>query len=255
MHDPLLSSLKTLPSAPPSIPQQSIKMPPPTRLRIFLSRLRLFAELAICWCIVTVAFAQLSRLAQGDLNVLPANLQHLIGNLALHCHNSLKKPLQFLTALIAYLVPSVIAVRHYVKMIPRFEPTFCSLERQLGVAGQELHIEDLDAANLQLETAALASRKDLRPSAHRLQSFAWPLRRHDQLDPDLARILDTVSQSLQTTCFICFTDFEYRDNVIQLPCRHFFHAGCIKPWLEDNFRCAICRRGVCWVMVLEENQG
>lgn len=45
-------------------------------------------------------------------------------------------------------------------------------------------------------------------------------------------------------CTICMEMFKINDDVIQLPCKHYFHENCIKPWLRVNGTCAICRAPV-----------
>jgi hypothetical protein len=45
-------------------------------------------------------------------------------------------------------------------------------------------------------------------------------------------------QSLNETCSVCL------DNATEgyvLPCKHSFHSPCIKPWLELNSTCPVCR--------------
>ncbi len=47
-----------------------------------------------------------------------------------------------------------------------------------------------------------------------------------------------------TSCSICFEDFENYDNVRILPCKHYYHINCINQWLSKNSNCPICRRNV-----------
>ena len=42
------------------------------------------------------------------------------------------------------------------------------------------------------------------------------------------------------SCSICLENFENGDNYIILPCIHFFHASCLKDWMNVNNRCPIC---------------
>lgn len=42
------------------------------------------------------------------------------------------------------------------------------------------------------------------------------------------------------TCSICLENFQNGDYYIILPCIHFFHANCLKNWMNMNNRCPIC---------------
>ena len=42
-------------------------------------------------------------------------------------------------------------------------------------------------------------------------------------------------------CSVCRTEFEAEEEVLELPCGHCFHDECIKPWLEVQNTCPICR--------------
>lgn len=45
------------------------------------------------------------------------------------------------------------------------------------------------------------------------------------------------------TCCICLDDYARGDTILTLPCKHYFHEGCIRPWLQDEQRlCPICKR-------------
>ena len=45
-------------------------------------------------------------------------------------------------------------------------------------------------------------------------------------------------------CQICLGEFEVDEQMNTLPCMHFFHAECIKTWLQDNAECPLCRVSV-----------
>lgn len=44
------------------------------------------------------------------------------------------------------------------------------------------------------------------------------------------------------TCSICIMELEKGDRVGALPCRHVFHVSCLKPWLQQNNVCPMCKR-------------
>jgi hypothetical protein len=43
------------------------------------------------------------------------------------------------------------------------------------------------------------------------------------------------------TCSICLTDFQPEELCTFLPCLHFFHPPCIRPWLANHSTCPYCR--------------
>jgi hypothetical protein len=46
------------------------------------------------------------------------------------------------------------------------------------------------------------------------------------------------------SCTICLDDFNEKDKVRTLPCKHEFHTKCIDPWLRINKTCPNCRQDV-----------
>jgi len=49
------------------------------------------------------------------------------------------------------------------------------------------------------------------------------------------------SDTDQTVCVVCMSDFETRQVVRVLPCAHEFHSKCVDKWLKTNRTCPICR--------------
>ena len=45
-------------------------------------------------------------------------------------------------------------------------------------------------------------------------------------------------------CIICQDMIIYNDEVIYLPCFHFFHPNCIESWLRNKKICPFCRRNI-----------
>lgn len=45
----------------------------------------------------------------------------------------------------------------------------------------------------------------------------------------------------QPSCPVCNEDFEEGGIASQLPCSHFFHDECVRPWLNAKRTCPICR--------------
>jgi hypothetical protein len=44
------------------------------------------------------------------------------------------------------------------------------------------------------------------------------------------------------TCPICIEEMKVGDKISKIKiCSHIFHKDCIKPWIEKNFTCPLCR--------------
>ncbi|KAG2182468.1 hypothetical protein INT43_007398 [Umbelopsis isabellina] len=56
----------------------------------------------------------------------------------------------------------------------------------------------------------------------------------------------TTSQDVDENqdCSVCKEDFGVAEQVLILPCQHFFHQDCIKQWLQVNGTCPICRHSL-----------
>jgi len=48
----------------------------------------------------------------------------------------------------------------------------------------------------------------------------------------------------QGTCSVCQEEFNLRETVKQLPCKHIFHDNCILPWLKVKDTCPLCRKTI-----------
>ncbi|KAL6594293.1 hypothetical protein ACP70R_048486 [Stipagrostis hirtigluma subsp. patula] len=44
-----------------------------------------------------------------------------------------------------------------------------------------------------------------------------------------------------TVCAVCTEEIAAADAVARLPCAHWFHHGCIAPWLGIRSTCPLCR--------------
>ena len=42
-------------------------------------------------------------------------------------------------------------------------------------------------------------------------------------------------------CTVCQEEYKADEEVIELPCKHIYHPGCILPWLKLNGTCPTCR--------------
>lgn len=45
-------------------------------------------------------------------------------------------------------------------------------------------------------------------------------------------------------CSVCMDDVVLDEEVVALPCKHWFHETCVKAWLSEHNTCPICRTGV-----------
>lgn len=45
-------------------------------------------------------------------------------------------------------------------------------------------------------------------------------------------------------CSVCMDDVTLGDEVVQLPCSHWFHEQCASIWLKEHNTCPICRKGI-----------
>eukprot|EP00340_Litonotus_pictus_P004670 CAMPEP_0170527384 /NCGR_PEP_ID=MMETSP0209-20121228/12861_1 /TAXON_ID=665100 ORGANISM="Litonotus pictus, Strain P1" /NCGR_SAMPLE_ID=MMETSP0209 /ASSEMBLY_ACC=CAM_ASM_000301 /LENGTH=149 /DNA_ID=CAMNT_0010817873 /DNA_START=215 /DNA_END=661 /DNA_ORIENTATION=- len=45
----------------------------------------------------------------------------------------------------------------------------------------------------------------------------------------------------ESCCSVCKDDYEIESVLLKLPCSHFFHEGCLLPWLKERNSCPTCR--------------
>lgn len=69
------------------------------------------------------------------------------------------------------------------------------------------------------------------------------------LPPAYLSKLETVEylakDGVNAECVICLDTFVEAESVLELPCKHFYHAHCIRKWLIERKKlCPICKRDV-----------
>lgn len=117
-----------------------------------------------------------------------------------------------------------------------------------GNNAQNLTQEQNDVIMSALATAKLPASRRLRNLV--LREIILRTRVKTTVSEDVLNELDTMEYaqldpSIQTKlekCTICLCEFEDTDTVRLLKCNHFFHQGCIDPYLKNyNNKCPMCR--------------
>ena len=50
--------------------------------------------------------------------------------------------------------------------------------------------------------------------------------------------------SSSKSCVFCMEGFLHQDLIKVLPCKHYFHYSCLKPWFKKDTKCPTCRLDV-----------
>jgi len=72
------------------------------------------------------------------------------------------------------------------------------------------------------------------PTSQNVLTGLQPIKLDDQK-------LKSLKEKGESNCSICVTEMKVDEEVIFLPCFHAFHDACIKPWLNQNHLCPVCR--------------
>ena len=46
---------------------------------------------------------------------------------------------------------------------------------------------------------------------------------------------------IENICSVCKEEFQIGNEMLDLPCKHYFHKDCLMPWLNQHDSCPICR--------------
>ena len=55
---------------------------------------------------------------------------------------------------------------------------------------------------------------------------------------------EMLGREIKGKCTVCIDDVGLGDEVVVLPCKHWFHDGCVVLWLKEHNTCPICRASV-----------
>ncbi|KFY28939.1 hypothetical protein V493_02639 [Pseudogymnoascus sp. VKM F-4281 (FW-2241)] len=55
---------------------------------------------------------------------------------------------------------------------------------------------------------------------------------------------EMLGQEGKAECSVCMDEVVLDEEVVALPCTHWFHETCVKAWLSEHNTCPICRTGV-----------
>ena len=46
---------------------------------------------------------------------------------------------------------------------------------------------------------------------------------------------------IENICSVCKEEFQIGNEMLDLPCKHYFHKDCLMPWLNQHDSCPVCR--------------
>ena len=50
-----------------------------------------------------------------------------------------------------------------------------------------------------------------------------------------------LNDDLLIECAICLENYEEEDDIVVLPCHHYYHKNCLEEWIAHNGSCPMCR--------------
>ena len=50
-----------------------------------------------------------------------------------------------------------------------------------------------------------------------------------------------ISFGVENSCAVCKEEFEIKQELMLMPCKHYFHINCLLPWLNERNSCPVCR--------------
>ncbi|OIR59192.1 MAG: ubiquitin-protein ligase E3 [Amphiamblys sp. WSBS2006] len=65
----------------------------------------------------------------------------------------------------------------------------------------------------------------------------------ERIDREIPEKTYEKTEEKKETCHICLADYEEREKIRILPCKHFYHRECIDSWLRRHQKtCPLCRK-------------
>jgi hypothetical protein len=95
--------------------------------------------------------------------------------------------------------------------------------------------------------------EDMLQEAMRQSSEGYRGDEPEQVDPEIraAEILSKLPRtqwkprhvcSEAEECSLCLDNFKKGEDILTLPCEHFFHENCLTPWLIKSNLCPMCKQ-------------
>ncbi|KAF9812147.1 hypothetical protein SFRURICE_008248 [Spodoptera frugiperda] len=81
-------------------------------------------------------------------------------------------------------------------------------------------------------------------SMNKLENAGPPPLPREQIAALPSVVVTEEQVAANTSCSVCWENFQSGETVSRLECDHIFHANCIAPWLQLHATCPICRRSL-----------
>ncbi|KAJ3402129.1 cytochrome c oxidase subunit 1, partial [Chytridiales sp. JEL 0842] len=120
---------------------------------------------------------------------------------------------------------SLLPLRVYSKTTPKLYPAVVRAQANNEFTPQPLHPIQTSTNLIAIPNPTITTNPFTPPAPARPPSYTTLPRPSTDEEP----------------CTICLESFESGDITRQLPCGHFFHPGCIDPWLKISPLCPTCR--------------
>ena len=77
---------------------------------------------------------------------------------------------------------------------------------------------------------------------NKFKSYLPDFARH--LPRSIYRVYQFNNKNMDKECEICLGNFIIGEEILTLPCFHFFHCNCISNWLRNKEECPICKSSI-----------